>query len=262
MNTPDTPFDDTLLSRVEDAGLNASAPPRQRWLDGWLLRTQPGKARRARCINALAAGRLALDDKLALARAWFDECGVPMVIRITPFSQPAGLDAALAQRGWQALDNTQVLVCAQLPAPNPDPPAPPGLQWLVLDAAAFAEAVGALRGSPALHQAAHTERLLMSPVPYRGLALARADGQVMACGQYAREGPMVGLYDVFTHPDARNQGLAATLCKRLLTLSASAGDTLAYLQVDAQNAPALAVYRRLGFREGYCYHYRQPPEAA
>jgi hypothetical protein len=44
------------LSRIEDAGLNASAPPQQRWLDGWLLRFSPGKANRARCINALAAG--------------------------------------------------------------------------------------------------------------------------------------------------------------------------------------------------------------
>ncbi len=47
-------FDATLLSRVEDAGLNASAPPQQRWIDGWLLRFSPGKAKRARCINAVA----------------------------------------------------------------------------------------------------------------------------------------------------------------------------------------------------------------
>ena len=39
----------SLLSRIEDAGLNASAPPQQRWMDGWIVRTSPGKARRARC---------------------------------------------------------------------------------------------------------------------------------------------------------------------------------------------------------------------
>ena len=55
-----------LLSRIEDAGLNASAPPQQRWLDGWLLRFSPGKAKRARCINAVAPGRLPVADKLAL----------------------------------------------------------------------------------------------------------------------------------------------------------------------------------------------------
>jgi predicted GNAT family acetyltransferase len=28
------------------------------------------------------------------------------------------------------------------------------------------------------------------------------------------------------------------------------------LQVDAENAPARAVYHRLGFADGYAYHYR------
>ena len=49
-------FATDLLSRVEDAGLNASAPVEQRWLDGWLVRFCPGKAKRARCVNAVAQG--------------------------------------------------------------------------------------------------------------------------------------------------------------------------------------------------------------
>ena len=38
-------FDATLLSRVEDAGINASAPRQQRWIDGWLVRL--ARARRS-----------------------------------------------------------------------------------------------------------------------------------------------------------------------------------------------------------------------
>src|SRR5687767_11147043 len=57
-------IDRKLLTRAEDAGLNASAPPQQLWLDGWLVRFSPGKAKRARCINALAGGRLSVGHKL------------------------------------------------------------------------------------------------------------------------------------------------------------------------------------------------------
>ena len=32
------------LCRIEEAGLNASAPSEQRLLDGWLVRFNPGKA--------------------------------------------------------------------------------------------------------------------------------------------------------------------------------------------------------------------------
>jgi hypothetical protein len=60
------PIDAALLARIEDAGINASAPREQRWVDGWLVRLSPGKAKRARCIQAVAPGRLGIDEKLAL----------------------------------------------------------------------------------------------------------------------------------------------------------------------------------------------------
>jgi predicted GNAT family acetyltransferase len=89
----------------------------------------------------------------------------------------------------------------------------------------------------------------------------QADGQVLACGQTAREGRHVGLYDVHTHEAARRQGLSTCLCEYLLTLNASENGDIAYLQVEADNLAAQAVYRRLGFVPAYGYHYRQPPEA-
>jgi GNAT superfamily N-acetyltransferase len=256
------PFDPNLLSLIEDASLNASAPPQQRWLDGWLLRFNPGKAKRARCVNAVATGRLPVADKLQRARALFAEMGLPLVVRITPFTQPAHLDAELAALGLGTLDDTRVLVNLQLPpAPADHPPAPAGLVWQALPPADYAEAVGQLRGSPAAQRAAHAERLLASPVPYQGFAWVRAsDGQVQCCGQFAREAEFVGLYDVFTRPEARGQGLAAGLCQRLLGIAVAQGARVGYLQVEHDN-PARRIYERLGFAEGYRYHYREWPVA-
>ncbi len=251
-------FDDTFMSRVEDAGLNASAPPQQRWLDGWLVRTLPGKARRARCINALAPGRLPLAEKLALAAPVFEAAGVPMIFRLTAFTQPPGLDNELAAMGYDVVDHTRVMICPQLPVASGAPRLPAGLTWVALDGQLFAQAVGALRGSPDEHISSHALRLAHSPVPYQGFALRReTDGAILACGQLAQEGQMVGLYDVFTHESVRGQGLSSLLCERMLAVSASQGDKLAYLQVDAENEPALKVYRRLGFADAYRYHYRE-----
>ena len=252
---PDSLWPEALLSRVEDAGINASAPPQQRWVDGWLLRYSPGKAKRARCVQAVASGRLALDERLALCRAVFDAAGLPMLLRITPFSQPAGLDQALSMRGYGTLDDTRVMVASAL-APRPEG-LPPGLQLARLAPAEFAEVVGDLRGSPAGQRAAQAQRLLASPVPYQGWVLQRQDDlAVLACGQTAVEADLVGLYDVFTSPQARGQGLARLLCGQLLAQAVQGGARTAYLQVEADNAPALTIYRRLGFAEAYAYHYR------
>ena len=252
-------MDEDLLSRVEDASLNASAPPQQRWLDGWLLRFSPGKAQRARCINAVAAGRLPLEHKLRLAAAVFSEAGLPMLLRITRFTQPADLDAQLAALGYTLHDDTRVMVCPALPRGEP-PAMPTGTRWEPLAADAYAEAVGALRGSAATQRRAHGQRLALSPVPYQGFAIRRdTDSGVLACGQFAREAELVGLYDVFTRPDARGQGLATVLCKRLLSLSAQEGAEIGYLQVEGDNHAARRIYERLGFADAYRYHYRQRP---
>ena len=255
-------FSPPLLARVEDAGLNASAPPQQRWLDGWLVRFSPGKAKRARCINAVAAGRLPLAQKLALAQAVFNEAQLPLLLRITPFTLPHGLDRQLEAQGWPRIDDTRVMIRTALDA-LPSEPLPPGLVWQTLGHSAFAQAVGQLRGSPLAQSQAHAQRLELSPVPFQALALRREDdGALLACGQFAREADLVGLYDVFTAEAARGQGLARRLCTRLLEQARNEGARSAYLQVEGDNHPARSVYVRLGFADGYAYHYRTAPVPA
>ncbi len=244
-----------LLSRIEDASLNASAPPQQRWLDGWLVRFSPGKAKRARCINAVAAGRLPVADKLRLAQAVFDEAGLPLVVRITPFSQPEKLDTQLQTMGMRTIDDTRVMVGSVMAPSGQVKAFPQGCYVERTDAATYANIVGAWRGSPPEQCAAQAQRQALSPVPYEGWLVKRG-AEVLACGQFAREADLVGLYDVFTAPQARGQGLANALCAELLRTAAAQGALTAYLQVEANNKPARAVYHRLGFVDGYNYHYR------
>lgn len=248
------------LSRVEDVGLNASATPSQRLIDGWLVRSSPGKAKRSRCVNAIAAGRLALEHRMALAAEVYADAGLPLIVRITPFSAPGDLDSALAARGLRRFDETHVLV-GDLERMELDHPLPAGTKLQAAAADDFARIIGGLRGSPEPQQHAHAARLAASPVPYRGWLLCDDDA-VLACGQTAREGTWVGLYDVHTRVSERGRGLSLALCAAMLRHSRDLGACHAYLQVDSGNAPALAVYRRLGFEPGYDYHYRAADPAS
>jgi ribosomal protein S18 acetylase RimI-like enzyme len=250
----DTRFDSRLLSRVEDAGLNASAPPQQRWVDGWLVRFSAGKAKRARCVNAVADGRLPLAERLALCEQVFEQAKLPMMVRITPFTRPAELDDTLARMGLHRIDDTRVMVLDAL-ASLVSPKLPHGLSVHGIGLEPFAQRVGALRGSPIAQRQAHAERLLHAPVPFTAFEL-RAGGEVLACGQYAIEADLVGLYDVFTSPSARGRGCARQLCQHMLVHARERGARHAYLQVEGDNHPARAVYHRLGFADGYAYHYR------
>jgi ribosomal protein S18 acetylase RimI-like enzyme len=246
----------TLLSRVEDAGLNASAPPQQRWLDGWLVRFSPGKAKRARCVNAVAQGRLSMQEKFALCQQVFDEAKLPLIFRITPMSEPQKLDSWLESNGLRLFEDTRVMVNDNLGSMTPEA-LPPGISLQRVGHAAFAQIVGQMRGSPLSQQQAHAQRLELSPVPFEGWVLRRSgEGAVLACGQTAAEAELVGLYDVFTASEARNSGWARKLCGQLLDRARQHGARVGYLQVDASNLAARSVYRRLGFRDAYAYHYR------
>jgi GNAT superfamily N-acetyltransferase len=260
-------FDECTLSRIEDAGINASAPPQQRWLDGWLVRFSPGKAKRARCVNALADGRLPLAERLAACGRVYTQAGLPLIVRVTPFSEPAGLDEVLEAEGLRRFDDTRVMVLGRLAetitaACGATASLPIGISVHRLPADAFAERVGVFRGSPVGHRLAQATRMAQSPVPHHAFELRR-DGEPVACGQFAIEDETVGLYDVFTATHARGHGVATLLCRQLLTEAASLGAELAYLQVEADNHSARAVYHRLGFVDGYSYHYRtRDPSAA
>ena len=251
-----------LLSRIEDAGINASAPREQLWLDGWLVRLSPGKAKRARCVQAVAAGRLALDERLRRCLDLYAGAGLQPYFRITPFSQPGGLDEILAERGMARIDDTRVMVAsldAATRALETESRVFPEPTFRAVAGEAFAEWVGRQRGSSPEARAAHAERIRHSPVPYRGLSIDDVSGETLAGGQVVVEGDLAGLYDVHCVEAARGRGLARSLCRRLLQFAATDGARVAYLQVDAGNEPALRVYRRLGFVDAYAYHYRTLP---
>jgi GNAT superfamily N-acetyltransferase len=253
-------FSVELLSRIEDAGINASAPPQQRWLDGWLVRFSPGKAKRARCVNAVADGRSPLGGRLAACEQIFADAQLPLIVRVTPFSQPSGLDSHLAEYGLRRFDDTRVMVAALAGEPALD--LPPGMQVNALALEPFARRIGELRGSPLAQRQAHAERLLNSPVPFFAFELA-LDGETVACGQIALENDLVGIYDVFIAEASRGRGHATLLCRHLLAQARSRGARHAYLQVEADNLAARTVYARLGFADAYAYHYRtRNPDAA
>jgi ribosomal protein S18 acetylase RimI-like enzyme len=250
----DAPPTATLARRIEDAGLNASAPPQQAFVDGWLLRLSPGKAKRARCINALQRGHLPLSAMLARCRAAFAGAGLPLIVRITPFTEPRDLDARLAAMRWHRFDETRVMALVQMDALQ-TPPLPAGLALQRLSHEDYAQLVGSLRGSPADQITAHAERLRESRVPYQGFRLLRS-GTLLACGQIALEDGLVGLYDVFTPDGQRRQGHADRLCRALLAEARAQGALHAYLQVSDDNAAAIRLYEQLGFQLAYRYHYR------
>ena len=130
----DSTFAGLDLRRVEEVGLNALQTQRQLFYDDWLLRVSPGKAKRARSVNAHFGSTLPLAQKIPYCERIYAERGLPTLFRITPFVQPPGLEAELAARGYRSFEHTLVQL-TRLDHP-PEAPAVPGVEFVVPSPAA------------------------------------------------------------------------------------------------------------------------------
>ncbi len=81
----------------------------------------------------------------------------------------------------------------------------------------------------------------------------------LAAGFAAYADDWVGFRGLEVQPDHRRSGLGRALMVALLGWGAEQGARTAYLQVLADNEPAMRLYQRLGFREHHRYHYLTPP---
>lgn len=230
---------------------------RQLFYDGWLLRLSPGKAKRGRSVNAHFGSTLPLPAKIAYCETLYRHHGLPALFRITPFTQPPALDRVLGEHGYATFEPTLVQAASLEARPEPDA-LPDGIALTETDVTTFVDVIGDLRGSPASQRAAHRERLENSSLGKRMIVL-RADDRIVCAAQIALEDDLAGVYDVVTAEAARGNGYAKVACTALLAWAARHGARTAYLQVSADNSPALAIYRKLGFATLYTYHYRGVP---
>jgi GNAT superfamily N-acetyltransferase len=244
------------LRRLEEVGLNALQTQRQLFYDGWLLRVSPGKAKRARSVNAHFTSSLPLAHKIEHCEKVYAARGFPVLFRITPFVQPPDLDAVLAARGYEAHETTLVQVMPLVQAP--DALQLPDVDVTSPSADAFADAVAALQHATPAQRDAYYERLVESPLATRAL-LAQGEEGVVGVGTVMLDDGLAGIFSMATAPEMRGRGVATALLGQLLAWAWDHGATHAYLQVDANNHRALAVYRRFGFVTAYTYHYRARP---
>ena len=94
-----------------------------------------------------------------------------------------------------------------------------------------------------------------------GFATVADGGDVVARGRDRvprRPDDWVGVTDVWVSPDRRRERLGIVVLHALLGWAAERGATTAYLQVRADNPPALALYERLGFERHHAYRYLRP----
>ena len=86
-------------------------------------------------------------------------------------------------------------------------------------------------------------------------ASLKQDGRTVAAGAAAFGHGWASVHGMRTAQACRGQGLAARVLASLAAAALSRGYPRMFLQVEANNPPAQALYRRAGFEPAWTYTY-------
>jgi ribosomal protein S18 acetylase RimI-like enzyme len=249
-----------LLAKIEAAAVRSWPAPETADLDGWLWRYASGGSFRANSVSTLSFFGADFEAAVAEAERRYRGKGAPCRITVTAVSQPAGIDARLAALGYVRGDDHVTMAKAVAAAPNAPAPADvsvaaaPTPEWLAVY----------LSGLSASRREAAPAILAGLPARRVHLSCRRAGavvGSVVGSGLSVADGPLASVQCMATLAGARRQGCARAVLAAIEAWAAAQDCTHLYLQAEAANAAALALYESVGFRVAGHYHLRTKPAA-
>ncbi|GAA2529770.1 GNAT family N-acetyltransferase [Streptomyces levis] len=239
------------LARV---AARAWRPVESEWLGDWELRAAAGFTRRANSLLPLGDPGVPLDAALTTARRWYAERGLPAYVQTATGAEGSQepLCAELEARGWVREVTAELWVGPLAPVADLGDPAGVALSREA-DEAWLARYQRKGVSEVALRVLGSGPSVWFATVP--GAAEPAAIGRCVVDGRWA------GFAAVEVDPALRRRGLGTAVMAALARRALDEGASAAWLQVEADNAAARALYAGMGFAAHHAYHHYRAPEA-
>ncbi|MBE4741007.1 GNAT family N-acetyltransferase [Streptomyces caniscabiei] len=242
------------LARV---AARAWQPVERERLGEWELRAASGFTRRANSVLPLGDPGMPLDDALTAVRGWYAARGLPAFLQLATGAEGTQelLCAEVADRGWVREVTAELWIGALAPVADREG------AGVELSRTADEAWLGRYQrkglGEVALKVLGSGPSVWFATVPGAGGAGPAAIGRCVVDGRWA------GFAAVEVDPAQRRRGLATTVMAALARRALDEGASAGWLQVEADNAGARALYGGLGFASHHAYHhYREPGGAS
>jgi N-acetylglutamate synthase len=232
----------------------------EQWLGEWLLRAADGFTGRANSALALGDPGVPLDAALDYVTGWYGARGLPAMISVPlPLAADGqdGLDAELTERAWATRPGPAFVMVADLPLVVAGSGLPAGAE---VAAEADPDAAWLARYH---YRGTDTQppvmREVLTSAQDQAFISIRTESEVLAIARLSIADGWAGLTAVEVNPDHRRAGLGLAITAAACAEAVRRDVGRVFLQVEAGNAAARALYERCGFRYSHRYHYRMAP---
>lgn len=244
-----------MIEKIEFLSARAIPCQESMRLGDWELRFAGDLTRRTNSVNVMAAGEKKIDlaDRIHGCEKIYRDRGQPCHFRVTPWGIDLGLDRALAERGYEKFDVTDIRL---LDLTGRDFSADPKIIMSARESDAWLGDIALLTGQPPQAKAAFGE--MMARIEgHKICAHIQKNRRASACALGVAEQNMIGIFEVATAKNARRHGIGKCMISSILNAAKKAGAETAYLQVVHENRPGNRFWDSMGFSAPlYSYHYR------
>lgn len=233
-------------------------------LGEWQLRAAGGFTRRANSVLPLGDPGMPLDAALEHVREWYAARGLPAYVQVSTGAEGTQerLAAELERRGWAREVTTQVQIAALAPIGDLDADVSRVRLSRECDAAWLARYQRFPEPGPHSVKASSLHVLESGPsVWFASVPGERQGDTPAAIGRCVVDGRWAGFMAVEVDPAYRRQGIAGAVMTALARQALDEGASAAWLQVEADNDGARALYDGMGFATHHSYSHFRPAQA-
>lgn len=234
------------LARVSS---RAWRPVESERLGEWELRAAAGFTRRANSALPLGDPGVPLDEALTAVRRWYGDRGLPAYVQTATGAEGTQelLCAELERRGWTREVTAELWIGALAPVADR------------ADASGVELSRGADEAWLARYQRKGVSEVALAVLgsgPSVWFATVPGEGaEPAAIGRCVVDGRWAGFAAVEVDPALRRRGLASVVMAALASRALEEGASAAWLQVEAENVGARALYSGMGFSAHHAYHH-------
>ncbi|MER6095006.1 GNAT family N-acetyltransferase [Streptomyces sp. NPDC001728] len=259
------------------ATARAWQPVESEALGEWTLRAADGFTRRANSALPLGDPGLPLADALTRVRAWYGARKLPAYVQAATGAEGTQelLCAALEGHGWRREVSAEVRIGALAPIGDLDADISAVRLSRTVDEAWLRRYQRSGEPSPAVRTVLTSgPSVWFASVAGTGGVRSEMTGEVSgessggepdeapaAIGRCVVDGRWAGFMAIEVDPAQRRRGLASAVMTALARKALDEGASAAWLQVEAENDGALAMYDGMGFAPHHHYHHYRWAEA-